>query len=248
MTREIELTSYAELVLASAASDNAHPAFSKLFVVTEYLPAFAALIATRRPRSASEQPIWAAHFAVVEGEVSAEPQYETDRARFLGRSCALHAAAVIRLGQHLSNSVGTVLDPIFSLRQRILVGPGKIARVAFWTLVAPSREALLDLVDKHHDRSAFERAKTLAWTQVELRHLDMHAAEAADFQRLAAPILYADSRFRAPTASLLRGLGSQAGLWSQGFPVICRLCCCALATAKTSPRCGNCYALTNTGG
>jgi cyclic beta-1,2-glucan synthetase len=219
VTREIELTSYAELVLASAASDNAHPAFSKLFVVTEYLPAFAALIATRRPRSASEQPIWAAHFAVVEGELSAEPQYETDRARFLGRSCALHAAAVIRQGQHLSNSVGTVLDPIFSLRQRILVGPGKIARVAFWTLVAPSREALLDLIDKHHDRSAFERAKTLAWTQaqVELRHLDMHAAEAADFQRLAAPILYADSRFRAPTASLLRGLGSQAGLWSQGI-------------------------------
>ena len=69
VAREIELTSYAELVLASAASDNAHPAFSKLFVVTEYLPAFAALIATRRPRSASEQPIWAAHFAVVEGQM-----------------------------------------------------------------------------------------------------------------------------------------------------------------------------------
>jgi cyclic beta-1,2-glucan synthetase len=219
VTREIELTSYAELVLASAASDNAHPAFSKLFVVTEYLPAFAALIATRRPRSASEQPIWAAHFAVVEGELSAEPQYESDRARFLGRSCALHTAAVIRQDQALSNSVGTVLDPIFSLRQRILVDPGEIARVAFWTLVAPSREALLDLIDKHHDRSAFERAKTLAWTQaqVELRHLNMQAAEAADFQRLAAPILYADCRFRASAASLLRGLGSQAGLWSQGI-------------------------------
>lgn len=219
VTREIELTSYAELVLASAASDNAHPAFSKLFVVTEYLPAFGALIATRRPRSASEPSLWAAHFAVIEGEVSAEPQYESDRAKFLGRSCALHAAAVIRQGQRLSNTVGTVLDPIFSLRQRLLIEPGKIARVAFWTVVAPTREALLDLIDKHHDRSAFERAKTLAWTQaqVQLRHLDMLAAEAADFQRLAAPILYADSRFRAPPASLLRGLGSQSGLWSQGI-------------------------------
>jgi cyclic beta-1,2-glucan synthetase len=219
VAREIELTSYAELVLASAASDNAHPAFSKLFVVTEYLPAFAALIATRRPRSASEQPIWAAHFAVTEGELSAEPQYESDRAQFLGRSCALHAAAVIRQGQSLSNSTGTVLDPIFSLRQRLLIAPGKIARVAFWTVVAASREALLDMIDKHHDRSAFERAKTLAWTQaqVELRHLGMLPAEAADFQRLAAPILYADARFRAAPASLLRGLGSQSGLWSQGI-------------------------------
>ena len=219
VAREIELTSYAELVLANAASDNAHPAFSKLFVVTEYLPAFAALIATRRPRSASEPSLWAAHFAVVEGDLSAEPQYESDRAQFLGRSCALHAAAVIRQGQRLSNTVGTVLDPIFSLRQRLLIEPGKTARVAFWTVVAPSREALLDLIDKHHDRSAFERAKTLAWTQaqVQLRHLDMLAAEAADFQQLAAPILYADSRFRAPPASLLRGLGSQSVLWSQGI-------------------------------
>ncbi len=217
--REIELTSYAELVLASAASDSAHPAFSKLFVVTEYLPAFAALIASRRPRSANEQPLWAAHFAVVEGEQSAAVQYETDRARFLGRSCALHAAAVIRQGQALSDTVGTVLDPIFSLRQRVLIAPGKVARVAFWTLVAPTREALLDLIDKHHDRSAFDRAKTLAWTQaqVELRHLDILAAEAADFQRLAAPILYVDARFRTPAASLLRGLGSQSMLWSQGI-------------------------------
>ncbi|MDP3815755.1 GH36-type glycosyl hydrolase domain-containing protein, partial [Pseudomonas sp.] len=217
--REIELTSYAELVLTSAAADNAHPAFAKLFVVSEYLAEFAALIATRRTRAAGEAQVWAAHFAVVEGEAAAEPQYESDRARFLGRSRSIDAAEVIVSGQRLSNTVGSVLDPIFALRQRVLIGPGKVARVAFWTLLAESREALLDLIDKHHERSAFERAKTLAWTQaqVELRHLDMLAAEAADFQRLAAPILYADARFRAPAVSLQRGAGSQSGLWSQGI-------------------------------
>src|SRR5688500_5748767 len=51
-SRDIELTSYAELVLAPAAADTAHPAFSKLFVQTEYLPRFGALLATRRRRSA----------------------------------------------------------------------------------------------------------------------------------------------------------------------------------------------------
>ena len=78
-----------------------------------------------------------------------------------------------------------------------------MARIAFWTLVAPSRAELLDLIDKHHDRNAFDRAKTLAWTQaqVQLRHLDITADEAADFQRLAAPILYADPRFRPPSDS-----------------------------------------------
>ncbi|MDH3919506.1 MAG: glycosyl transferase, partial [Rhodospirillales bacterium] len=74
---------------------------------------------------------------------------------------------------------------------------------------------LLDLVDKHHHRSAFDRAKTLAWTQaqVQLRHLDVEAEEAADFQRLAAPILYADPRFRSPSEAIIRGAGSQSGLW-----------------------------------
>ena len=52
-TREatIELTSYAELVLAPAAGDAAHPAFSKLFVRTEWLPDPAMLLATRRVRT-----------------------------------------------------------------------------------------------------------------------------------------------------------------------------------------------------
>src|SRR5690606_12986681 len=82
-----------------------------------------------------------------------------------------------------------------------------------------TREALLDLVDKHHDRSAFERAKTLAWTQaqVQLLHLGMQAEEAAAFQRLAAPLLYPDSRFRAPSAAIIRGAGSQSGLWPLGI-------------------------------
>ena len=213
--REIELTSYAELVLTTPATDNAHPAFAKMFVETEHLPEFGALIATRRRRSPDEPEIWAAHFAVVEGEMVAEPQYETDRSRFLGRGRAIASASAIVEGLPLSGTVGTVLDPVFSLRQRVAIPAGKVARVAFWTVVAPTRAALLDLIDKHHDRSAFDRAKTLAWTQaqVQLRHLGVESAEAADFQRLAAPIIYADPRFRAPSDAITRGAGPQSGLW-----------------------------------
>ncbi|MDO8360124.1 MAG: glucoamylase family protein, partial [Devosia sp.] len=213
--REIELTSYAELVLTTPATDNAHPAFAKMFVETEHLPEFGALIATRRRRSPDEPEIWAAHFAVVEGDVVAEPQYESDRARFLGRGRAIGSASAIVDGLPLSNTVGTVLDPVFSLRQRVAIPPGKVVRVSFWTVIAPTRAALLDLIDKHHDRSAFDRAKTLAWTQaqVQLRHLGIDTAEAADFQRLTAPILYADPRFRAPSEAIIRGAGPQSGLW-----------------------------------
>lgn len=217
--REIELTSYAEVVLTTPAADNAHPAFAKMFVVTSHLDEFGALMATRRTRSHDEPQVWAAHFAVVEGELVTEPQYESDRARFIGRGKSLGTAIAMADGQPLSNTVGTVLDPIFSLRYRLLIPPGKVARVAFWTVVAPSQAALLELIDRHHDRSAFDRARTLAWTQaqVQLRHFDIDPEEAADFQRLAAPILYADSRFRVSAESIRRGAGLQSGLWPQAI-------------------------------
>jgi cyclic beta-1,2-glucan synthetase len=217
--RDIELTSYAELVLTRPAADRAHPAFSKMFVVTEFLPEFGALIATRRLRSHDEPGVWAAHFAVVEGEVVEPVQYETDRARFADRGGTGWVPPIVAEGRPLSNTVGTVLDPIFSLRYSVRVPPGQAARISFWTLVSDTRAALLDLVDKHHDRSAFERAKTLAWTQaqVQLRHLGMQAEEAASFQRLAAPLLYPDSRFRASSVAIIRGAGSQSGLWPHGI-------------------------------
>jgi cyclic beta-1,2-glucan synthetase len=217
--REIEITSYAELVLTTPETDDAHPAFAKMFVVTEHLPEYDALVATRRRRSPAELTVWAAHFAVVEGEIVAEPQFESDRARFLGRSRALRDAAAIVDGTPLSGTVGTVLDPIFSLRSRVTIASGRAARIAFWTVVASSRAELLRLIDRHHDRSAFDRAKTLAWTQarVQLRHLDITAEEAADFQRLAAPILYADRRFRAPSEGIVRGADSQVRLWPHGI-------------------------------
>jgi cyclic beta-1,2-glucan synthetase len=215
-SRDIELTSYAELVLTSAAADSAHPAFSKMFVQTEYIPELGALIATRRPRSASETRIWTAHFAIVEGELSANPQYESDRLAFIGRGNSVATAAAMQGNQALSNTVGTVLDPIFSVRRRLRIDSGKVARVAFWTLVASSREALLALIDRHHDRSAYDRAKTLAWTQaqVQLRHLGVKFTEAAEFQRLASALIYANPRFRSSSTTISRGARVQSELWS----------------------------------
>lgn len=217
--QEIEVTSYAELVLTTPAADTAHPAFAKMFVVTSRLDEFGALVATRRKRSHDDPQIWAAHFAVVEGQVIAEPQYESDRARFVGRGRTAENASAMAGDSPLTNTVGTVLDPIFALRYRLLIAPGKVARIAFWTIVASSEAELVSLIDKHHDRSAFDRAKTLAWTQaqVQLRHLDIETEEAAGFQRLAAPILYADPAFRASSKTIMRGAGPQSSLWPQAI-------------------------------
>ncbi|MFN2500334.1 MAG: hypothetical protein ABR557_14740, partial [Pyrinomonadaceae bacterium] len=66
--REIELTSYSEIVLAPPAADAAHPAFSNLFVETEFFAAESALLAHRRQRSSSDEPVWGVHVIAISGE------------------------------------------------------------------------------------------------------------------------------------------------------------------------------------
>ncbi len=217
--REIDITSYAELVLAPHSADLAHPAFSKLFVQTEFVADVGTLLATRRRRSPSDPEVWAAHLAVVEGEVVGDLQFETDRARFVGRGRGIPTAIAVTDGRALSNTVGTVLDPIFSLRRRVRLPPGGTARIAFWTLVAPSRGEVLDLADKHHDPTAFERAVTLSWTQaqVQLQHLGISSDEAHLFQRLANRVLYSDPTLRPSSDMLKQNALGPSVLWPHGI-------------------------------
>jgi cyclic beta-1,2-glucan synthetase len=218
-TRDLEVTSYSELVLATAAADTAHPAFSKLFVQTEYVSKVGAILATRRRRAPSDPEVWAAHHAVIEGEVLGKPELETDRARFLGRGGDITAPLAMMDGRRLSNTVGTVLDPVFALRYRVRVPAGATVRVAFWTSIAASRQAVLDLIDKHQEANAFVRAATLAWTraQVQLRHIGIEVAEANLFQRLAGYILYADASMRPSSDTVRRGAGGPDALWAHGI-------------------------------
>ncbi|MGM0906432.1 MAG: GH36-type glycosyl hydrolase domain-containing protein [Pseudomonadota bacterium] len=218
-SKEIEVTSYTEIVLNTPAADQSHPAFSKMFVQTEYLPEFDAIIATRRTQSSNEKQIWAAHLVVVEGKLTSDAEFESDRARFLGRGQNLTSAASLKPGQTLSNTVGTVLDPVFALRRRVRIEAGGVARLMFWTLVADSREELITLLDKHHDRNAFARAKTLAWTQAQLQlhHLDINKNEAVDFQLLTTPLLYPNAAFRSTADTIRQGAVPQSAIWESGI-------------------------------
>ena len=183
--RTIDITSYAELALVAQSADIAHPAFAKLFVETEYLADSGAILATRRRRTPTEPTIWAAHLVVGDGT----GEVETDRARFLGRGNGVRDPAAMAGDTRLSGTVGTVLDPIFAVRRRLTIAPGAMVQVAFWTIVAASRDEVVTCIDKHRDPNAFARASMMAWTQaqVQLRHLGITPADADQFQRLSAP-------------------------------------------------------------
>ena len=213
-TRDIELTSYSEIVLTSQMADMAHPAFSNLFIQTEFLPQASALIAQRRPRSENDPHIWAAHVLACTS-TSAGLQYETDRVRFIGRGQTLKAPTSVVDGRPLSNTVGAVLDPIFSLRARVSVEPGATVHVTFTTLIAPSRQAVEDLADKYHNAATFDRVSDLAWTHahIQLRHLRIKPDESQLFQALANRLLYADSSLRANARVMNMNRMNVTGLW-----------------------------------
>jgi len=217
--REFEVTSYAELALARPQDDDAHQAFSKLFVETEYLRETGALLATRRQRGPSEQPVWAAHLSVAEGGSVGDVQYETDRGKFLTRNRSARTAAAISEGWPLSNTAGAVLDPIFSLRRQVQIPRGQTVTIAFWTMVAQSRDDVIDLVDRHHDVAAFERVTTLAAThaQTQLRYLGIGGDDAHLFQLLANYLIYHDAGLRASAEILERGGRPASALWSTGI-------------------------------
>jgi cellobiose phosphorylase len=219
-TREIEVTSYGEIVLAPPDADRAHPAFANLFVETEWHEWCTAITATRRPRSATEQPLWCVHVVSTEKERVGGVSCETDRARFVGRgrSTRTPAALETECDGPLSGTTGAVLDPIFALRARVRLRPGQSTTVAFTTLVAATRERAFELAGRYHDPHAAQRAMDLAWTatQVELRELNLTPADAAAFQELAGYLFFSHPSLRASPEDLRRNRGTRAQLWSNG--------------------------------
>ncbi|MBA5637293.1 cyclic beta 1-2 glucan synthetase [Duganella sp. LX20W] len=214
--RTIELTSYAEVVMAPAAAEAAHPAFTKLFVQTEILDPRHAILCTRRPRGKDERPPSMLHLMTVHGATVLEVSYETDRAAFIGRGRGTHAPQALRVAGPLGGGHGSVLDPVVAIRHRITLAPDQSATIDVVTGMADTREAALHLVDKYQDRHLAERVFELAWThsQVVLRQLNASEGDAQLYARLAGSVLYPHGALRAEPAILQRNQRGQSGLWA----------------------------------
>ncbi|WP_461595290.1 GH36-type glycosyl hydrolase domain-containing protein [Thiomonas sp.] len=221
--RTIEITSYAEVVLAPALADALHPAFSKLFVQTELVRPLQAIVCSRRPRSSTEPVPWMCHLLAVHDAHIDEISYETDRARFIGRGRSvadpLAMGSFSQRHRSLSNSEGSVLDPIVAIRCRITLDPEQSALVDLVTGVGDSREACMHLIEKYRDRHLADRVFDLAWThsQVMLRQLNASQADAQLYEELAACLLYAHASLRAEAGILRANRRGQSGLWGQAI-------------------------------
>ena len=230
-TRTLELTSYAEVVIAAAAADNAHPAFSNLFVQTEVLGSRQAIVCTRRPRSQDEQPPWMLHLFALGDATSGGASYETDRLKFIGRGRTLSASQAMAQRGPLSNTAGSVLDPIVSIRVELTLLPDETVCLDLVNGMADTRDHAVELIDKYRDRHLADRVFEMAWThgQVVLRQLNASETDAQLFGRLASSVLYTNPTLRAHPAMLARNQRGQSGLWGHGISgdlpiVLLRIC------------------------
>jgi len=224
--QELELTSFMELALARFNDDNAHPSFSKLFIQTELAPNQNALLATRRRRSSEQEELWAFHTIACSLPFPGTVEYETDRSLFVGRGHTPRNPAALENYKPLSNTVGSVLDPIFSLRKKVTVPAGKSVKVVFSTGMVEDKSLALELVDKYSDFYTFERESEMAWTQaqVQLRHLKTDTLKAHLYQKLAGRVLYLDGSLRPNSQIISQNKRTQIDLWPYGvsgdFPLI----------------------------
>lgn len=218
--RVVELTSYFEAVLAPGHEDAAHPAFSKLFVHTEFVREQACLLATRRQRKKGQKQLWLVHtLAVNTDSVIGDLQFETDRMKFIGRNRDITNPVALEPDQPLSNSAGSVLDPVMSLRRRIEIAPGHTIKAVYTTAVAYTRKNALLLAEKYNDYRTSRRAFGLAWTrsQVENRYLGLESSQIEFYLELIPFILYDNPLRREVAGYIGENTSSQQDLWSLGI-------------------------------
>jgi cyclic beta-1,2-glucan synthetase len=213
-TRRLDLTSYIELSMAPHNADRQHPAFNKLFIETEAVPGQNSLLAHRRSRQEGDPQVWVGHRFTLEHNDAGGLQFETDRARFIGRGRTL--AEPMGAMQDPGNSQGFVIDPILSLRQRLTLGSRQRVQVSMVVVAGGTREHVLSLLSKYGDPHAIDRAMELVWAsaQLELRLLRIQPDEARRFQQLASHLLYPNPLLRSPAERIMNNRKGQSGLWA----------------------------------
>jgi cellobiose phosphorylase len=214
--RTLEITSYAEVVLAPPAADEAHPAFSNLFVQTELRKERHAILCTRRPRSVDEKTPWMFHLMKVHDAKITNISYETDREKFIGRGKSVVHPQAMETDQPLEGNFGSVLDPIVAIQYRIELEGSQSVTIDLITGIAENKDWCNQLVDKYQERHMFNRVLELAWThsQVILRQINANESDAQLYARLAGSVVFSNPLLRADAAIIAKNRRGQSGLWS----------------------------------
>lgn len=217
--RQIEITSYLEVTLAPYDADLVHPAFSNLFIQTEFLENPMCLIASRRPRTKNAEKNWLMQTVAIEGIQIGSFEYETSRENFIGRDRDVSNPRAMDSDKQLSMTIGSVIDPVISIRVRVIIEPGKTCRAAYTTAVTNSREGVVKLAEKYRDIATVNRIFELSSSEsnMQMQYLGLTSSKINMYQIMASRILFLNELMKKRSEYIKNIQKSQSSLWSYGI-------------------------------
>jgi cyclic beta-1,2-glucan synthetase len=211
--RQLEVTSYLEVTIDTLASESSHPVYNKLFVESEFLEDRKLFISKRRGGSGGSP--YAMHMLQTEVNLVRNVEYESSRAKFIGRNNSLQNPQAVRGGAKLSNSTDYSGDSIMSIRACVSLRAGEAADITFISGLFESREAVINASDEfsrtYRIEDAVERFRQQS--KIELKYLDMTGSQQRAFQTIIRQIYYPYRYFRGPDENIRRNWSGQNGLW-----------------------------------
>ncbi|AJA47338.1 protein NdvB [Clostridium pasteurianum DSM 525 = ATCC 6013] len=216
----IELISYSEITLAPRNADEVHPAFSNLFIRTEFVEDPMCILANRRPRAKNQDKPWLMQTIYIDGERDNDNiQYETSRLNFLGRGRNLTNPISINDNKEFLNTVGNILDPIISIKKVIKIKPHTSCTIVFVNSISDSREDALNMAVKYRQLQNIDRVFELSFSQsqFELNYLGIKPNQANLYQLMASKILFINTMVREREYYIKEVSKSQSALWAYGI-------------------------------
>ncbi len=215
----LEITSYCEVTLSTYNADIVHPAFSNLFIATEFISKPECIIANRRPRAKGQNKPYLVQCIAFQGNDIGTVQYETSRINFIGRNRNVVNPCVMEDDTPLKNTVGAVLDPIISMRKRIRIEPGETCKIAYTTAVTDSKENAITIANKYKEMNNIHRIFELAYNQnlVEMKYLAIKSPQANLYQAMASRILFFSNLYEDRQEYIKGVVKSQKDLWKYGI-------------------------------
>ncbi len=215
--KQLEVTSYLEVVDDTHLAELSHPAFNKLFFESEYLEEQEIFLAKRRRKKEEDNP-YLMHMVRTGAKLCKKVEYENDRKRFIGRNNTLENPDSVVNSIAFFNNAGFCNDPIMSLRAQFCVEPGETACISFITGVCGSKEEAIKIAGELNVNYRIDDMleKFRLQTNLELKYLEINSSQLNAFQNLISPIFYPASIYRGPTENIRRNFKNQSFLWKFG--------------------------------
>ncbi|HKL99483.1 MAG TPA: glucoamylase family protein [Mobilitalea sp.] len=215
--KNLEITSYLEVVGDSHLAELSHPAFNKLFIESEFIEEQSIFLSRRRNSKGVANP-YLCHMVKTGMKTTCKVEYENDRLRFLGRNNTPENPEVVINSISLSNRSGFCNDPIMSLRVNISLEAGETTWISFITGVCDTKE---DAIGIGKELSAAYRIDEIMesfrlQTEIELKYLEITREQLSAFQNLIIPIFYPSAIYRGPRQNIRRNVKNQSFLWKFG--------------------------------